>query len=526
MKSINIANRNILKTTNGYQFIPIGNPEKLFGDGGFLDQVKDRIFQKNKANLSDFWATLGRQDGQAIDWDGSLDCSRNGNDNSSGLTGEEVNELRQLHPEIDGGPKRALEKFISFDNVKFGASDASRKIRLTVMVSTGDGAIAFYQHTNKGDAKTQNGVIEYILPEATEGNATNTRDRLTYLFDVPPLGPDDRFVVKLITFTRNGSDSKSIVSRFENPYKLLRYNANANVFEQLNTGIPATDRTKKTLLLIHGTFSTTNKSYKGFIESGWLSKAINTKAYDQILALDHPTVFEDARQNVDKLVSMIGPGPKFSQPLHIVTTSRGGLVGKTIANDADINTNLFTVERMAAVACANGVEHFTAGWKIAKLLSLLKTVFKATGLGNLALVTALAENSAEFILKQPGCVLMTPGSERLKTILEASPQNPGMRYLPVTGDFKPDSLKEKIIDLFVKAVYKDDPNDWVVGTKQQAIMPEPNYAYRQTKSCDYNYYLGKTYDCTHTTYLTSKLAPPDPKEYIMSYLTAEYEGIL
>lgn len=526
MKSIAIANRNTLKSTAGYEFIPIGNPEKLFGDGGFLDQVKDRIFKRNNAPVTDFWATLGRQDGQTIDWSGSIDCSRNGNDRSTGLTAEEITELRQLHPEIDSGSKRALEKFISFDNVKFGASEASRKIRLTLMVSAGDGAIAFLQHTGRNDTKSQGGAIEYILPEATENNATNTRDRLTYLFDVPPLGPNDRFVIKFITFTRSGTDSKSIVSRFENPYKLLRFNNNANAFEQVSSGIPAADRTKKTLLLIHGTFSTTNKSYKGFLDSGWLNKVINTKQYDQVIALDHPTVFEDARQNVDKLVSLIGPGPKFSQPVHIITTSRGGLVGKTIVNDANIHTNLFTVERMAAVACANGVEHFTAGWKIAKFLSVMKTVFKLTGAGNLSLITALAENSAEFFLKQPGCVLMTPGSDRLKTVLGGSPQNPGMRYLPVTGDFKPDDLKDKVIDLLVKAVYKNDPNDWVVGTKQQAIMPDANYAYKQTLGRDYNYYLSNTYDCTHTTYLTSKLAPPDPKQYILEYLTKEYSGIL
>lgn len=526
MKSIDIAGRNLLKTAAGFQFLPIGNPEKLFGDGGFLDQVKDRIFKKNNAPVTDFWATLGRQDGQAIDWTGTIDCSRNGNDRSTGLTGEQVDELRQLHPEIDSGAKRALERFISFDKIKFGNSEASRKIRLTVMVGTGEGAIAFLQHTDRSDTKSQSGTQEYILPEATEGNATNTRDRLTYQFDVPPLGPNDRFVIKFITFTRSGTDSKSIVSRFENPYKLLRFNNNANAFEQVNSGIPAADRTKKTLLLIHGTFSTTNKSYKGFLDSGWLNKAINTKTYDQILALDHPTVFEDARQNVDKLVSLVGSGPKFSQPLHIITTSRGGLVGKTIVNDANIHANLFTVERMAAVACANGVEHFTAGWKIAKFLSVLKTVFKLTGAGNLSLITALAENSAEFILKQPGCVLMTPGSDRLKTVLGGIPQNPGMRYLPVTGDYKPDDLKDKVIDLLVKAVYKNDPNDWVVGTKQQAIMPDANYAYRQTLGRDYNYYLSNTYDCTHTTYLTSKLAPPDPKQYILDYLTAAYSGIL
>jgi len=526
--SISIANRNILQTSAGYEFIPLGHAEKLFGQGGMLDQALDRVFRRNRAPVEDFWATLGRRDGKKIDWSGTLDCSGQGNDRSFGVTDEEIKLLKELHPEIQASGKRALEKFISFDRVQFGPGD-SRKLRLTVMVQPDEGALVYYQHTDVDDALSERGDLEYIMPQPTDGNTVQNRDRLDYFFEVPEgLEERDRFVVKVITFRRQAAaDSRGILSLVEKPYRLLRYNAAINDFDDLgNAGIPTLDRKLKTLLLVHGTFSTTANSYSGLIASGWLKNAIDTGMYQQVLALDHPTILQGARHNVDMLMSLVGPGPRFELPVHIITTSRGGLVGKTIVNDANVHNNFFTVERMAAVACANGVEYFTAGWKIAKMLSVLKALFKLTGLGQLSIITGVAQHSAEFFLKQPGAVVMTPGSDALKEILSGSPQNKGMRYLPVTGDFIPDTTKQKLVDLLVRSVYKSDPNDWVVGTKQQAIMPTEHYAYGK-KGWGYDYYLGNTFNSTHTKYLT--IDPPAsliPRDHIRTFLSAKYEEIL
>ncbi|MBI3512220.1 MAG: hypothetical protein HY064_16290 [Bacteroidetes bacterium] len=534
MKTIELNSSHYLSTPQNYQFVPIGNPDKLFGEGGFLDQLKDRIFKRKSSPLEDFWATLGRQDGKTINWSGNLLCSKNGNDESAGITADEIALLKQLMPTISADNKGVLEKVIILDHTEFGSDPDGRNIRLTLMVDPGEGAIVFFQHTEMDDALSQNGLIEYIHPATTVNYSNNLRDRLDYFFQVPEhRGKNDRLIVKAITFPRNMAETpETVLHRIDPTHRLLKYDAGINDFSEITNGIPDVDRSKKTLLLIHGTFASTAKSYGGLITSNWLKNVINTKLYDQVFALDHPTILAGPDENVAKLLELMGPGKKFSQPIAIITTSRGGLVGKTIVNDANINAKLFTVERVAAQACANGVEYFAAGAKIAKGLGVLKKIFELSGREGLEIFTAIAQISAEIFLAQPGCVAMTPNSAPLKKILDGVPANSAMRYFPVTGNYDPNGFWKKIADIFVSVIYGGEPNDWVVGTKQQAIMPVGNYAYGSKKQWHYDHYLATTYNSMHTKYLNMDPPPPTqaasgiPRDAIMDFLNDPYQNIL
>ncbi|MCW3082941.1 MAG: hypothetical protein JWP12_307 [Bacteroidetes bacterium] len=533
MKKIELKKINILSTGQGYQFIPIGNPDHLFGEGGMLDQLKDRIFMHHNAPVEDFWATVGRQDGQAIDWKGYMLCSGTGNDTSTGITGEEVDLLKKLHAEILLNRQRALEKVLVFDNVNFGDNDASRQLRLSVMVNPGQGALVYYQHTTSDDPLSQTGDIEYIQPQENKNYTDNGRDRLDYFFDVPSdLSSVNRFIVKVITFSRNQNEtSEGLLKRIEKPHQLLRFNPDNNGFDIISS-VSDADRKLKTLLLIHGTVSSTANSFKGIISSGWLKQLIKEGTYEQIIALDHPTIFAGPAENVAQLINLIGAGAKFTEKIHIITTSRGGLVGKTIVNDTGIDSNLFTVERVAAQACANGVEYFRTAAHISKGLSVLKMLFKVSSREGLEIFSAIAQTGVDFFRNQPGCVAMTIDSTPLQTILSGMPANPAMRYFPVTGNYSPDNFKQRVLNLMVKVVYNDRPNDWVVGTTQQAIMPPANYAYGQTKKWDYNYYLATTFDSIHTLYLMMNVPPSVqvaqgiPQDAIKKFLKDEYGDIL
>ncbi|HXU27725.1 MAG TPA: hypothetical protein VN698_10890, partial [Bacteroidia bacterium] len=395
--------------------------------------------------------------------------------------------------------------------------------------------LVFYQHTTSDDATSQTGDLEYIQPQENQNYKDNGRDRLDYFFDVPSdISALNRFIVKVIIFSRDANlHPEKLLQRIEKPHKLLRYNVATNVFDDISAnGISNADRQLKTLLFIHGTFSSTVGSFGGLIDSGWLRQIIKAGTYQQIIALDHPTIFAGPNQNVAQMITLIGLGQKFKEKIHIVTTSRGGLVGKTIVNDKNIDSNIFTVERMAAQACANGVEYFTAGWKISKGLSVLKIVFKLLEREGLEIFTAIAQTGVNFFLEQPGCVAMTIDSPPLTTILNGTPANADMRYFPVTGNYIPANFKTRVLNLLVRAVYEDRPNDWVVGTTQQAIMPTANYAYANTKHWNYNYYFATTFDSIHTQYLTMP-APPSgqiasgvPRDAIKNFLQDEYANIL
>ncbi|MCB9678163.1 MAG: FAD-binding protein [Alphaproteobacteria bacterium] len=84
-----------------------------------------------------------------------------------------------------------------------------------------------------------------------------------------------------------------------------------------------TSRVKgRVLLFVHGTFSSTVGSF-GDLE-GWLSRA--AKAYDAVLAYDHPTLRQDPAQNADLLSSMLKARLDARVTVDLVGYSRGGLV--------------------------------------------------------------------------------------------------------------------------------------------------------------------------------------------------------
>ncbi|TND07616.1 MAG: hypothetical protein FD123_3168 [Bacteroidetes bacterium] len=529
MKTIEIKNRNILKTPQGYQFIPIGNPDKLFGQGGLLDQVADRIFRRNKAQLEDFWATIGRQDGQAIDWSGQLVCSGKGNERSTGITGQEVDIVRAIYPGIAASNTKVIEKVIAFDQVKFGTSPGSRKIRMTIMLKENESALFFLQHTEQSDAMSQSGMPEYILPQ--DETDTGKRDRLTYFFSVPEISANaqagaqgTRFIVKVLTFQRDNSKVDDILRPLDTEYGFLVYNPQSNAFEQIVNPVAGIDPAKKTLLLLHGTFSYTEKSYGNLrlpVEANgktWLQTVLDSGKYQQIIGFDHPTVFESPLDNAGQLYLRL-QGKKFMQHVDIITTSRGGLVGKSVINNQQIHQDRFQVERAATVACANGVGYFDTAENISRFLSVARAVAGET---TAKLIIGLAHQAVDYIRKQPGLDAMKPNSPVLNQILGTLPANQQMRYMPVCGDFKPAadaSAVQRSLDWLISKMLSTE-NDWVVGTNEQAIMPPGYYAYGK----NHDYYYGLAVNSRHLDYFNPEVTST-PKQRIYEFLHQEYDAI-
>lgn len=530
MKNIELKSRNILKTPQGYQFIPIGNPDKLFGQGGLLDQVADRIFRRNKAPLDDFWGTVGRQDGQSVDWSGTLVCSGKGNDRSTGLTGQEVDLLRSIYPGIAASNTRVIEKVLAFDQVKFGTAPGSRKIRLTVMLQDYESAVVYLQHTDQSDETSQSGMIEYVLPQ--DETDTGSRDRMTYYFDVPPFssniqgGPGTRFVVKVLTFRRDGTVLDQLLRGFDTEYNFKRYNPASNAFEVITDPVQSIDPAKRTLLLIHGTFSHTEKSYGDLCMQvepngeSWLQKVLGQGGkYQQIIGFDHPTVFESPLDNAGQLYLRLN-GKKFTDTVDIITTSRGGLVGKSVINNAGINQNLFSVERAATVACANGVGYLDTAENISRFLSVAKLVVGNQGA---KLILGLVQKGVDYIRNQPGLEAMKPGSATLTQILGTAPAHTAMRYMPVCGNFNlaPDATAvQRSVDWLIGKILSGE-NDWVVGTNEQAIMPPGHYAYGK----DHDYYYGLAVNSRHLDYFNPAVTS-EPKQRIYQFLHDDYKNIV
>ncbi|MDQ3111400.1 MAG: hypothetical protein M3R17_16055 [Bacteroidota bacterium] len=509
-------------------YIPLTDQDSL----GIL--IK-KLLEK-KADTSDFWATLGRQDNASVtnSWAGAIVCSKVGN-NSFTDRGrkirEEAQQLCELYSDVNPDVTTVTEKFIALKDLVF--SDlASRKVRLTITLDDGEHALTFLQHTELTDTKSQDGVFEYILPETVD--AVGKKDRITYLFDVPEKSVDGPFqtVVKVMTFKSavtlksTVGDVKDKLRSLDNPYDIKIFDAAANKFisyyaltdQEKKTKF---DTNKKTLLLIHGTISSIAKSYGDLYDSGkstaadtkhdWLQKdVLGGKKYEQIIGFDHPSIVDSPQQNADKLFSMLAPLGTFSKTVDIITTSRGGLVGKCVINQKQ---NIFKVERAVTLACANGVELLNTGQALGRMLGIIRLIdqepVSKAGLLLLQLVVKVA-------LAQPGIKIMSKNDPDLKTLLATPPADKNTRYLPLCGDYKLDGNHPavwKFADLLLCGLMKDGHHDWVVESDFQVIMPAGYYAYQQSSAT----YRSLTMDTTHLRYFYDPMNTK-AKTRIMYYL--------
>lgn len=526
MNRIEIANKN-LNNLRGDEnhFILLGDSD-VIKSNLLKDAIEEKIKTKNlDESVPGFWGTLGTPDDSTIDFRGNLIVSRYGNDSSSGEVLTNIEELYTINTLLDKNTSKVIERFINFDDVEFTdfklkvtknkitgeVTDNIPKLRLTIFLGKDEGALVFYEHSKNKSDQSDDKSLEYIFPIQ---EPVVDRDRITYIFPILPkyqitkkdgeltfgVEHNKSFVIKILTFERDNSQAeplttlKNIIKNanttFYNAhpdnesskYALLKFDATNNVFLDEKNSSFSIDPTLKTLLLLHGTFSTTAMSFDGLRTQqyngnklSWLQKAITLGKYEQILAFDHPTITEDAEQNVAVLFNRLN-GIDFSEnPIDIITTSRGGLVGKYLICLSS-NTTL-PVRKAAFIACANGSGYFTTGAYIGKLLGGFKVMTAGNPISSIIL--GIAQFSVETFLQMPGCQLMTTGSSRLTTILNANPLpiNSLVEFQPIIGDwdkllvdgfFK--RVAEQGLDLIIQLMLGYE-NDWVIGTDKQKIVP-------------------------------------------------------
>ena len=401
---------------------------------------------------------------------------------------------------------RVVERFIDLSKVKFPdyqktfSLENQPSLRLTVFVQPGEGALVYLERGRNGDEAAQ-----MILPESTgPDNSCSTRDRLTYRIPLWPDGGIEKatpkkdgkdisltgknnssryekdVVIKVLTFERGNSTSHDVVRRAlgalgRDKYALLSWDVASGKFQTVAAADVHHD--KKTLLMLHGTFSSTNGSFGAITRKGresWMQAiAMSHQRYQQVLAFNHETVLDSLAVNEDELNSFLGS--KLSKPVDIITHSRGGLLGKHLA----IQGKNVQVDRAALCACANGVGYFNILNNISWLLTILARAGKYSTIGSLAIV--LAQHSVKFVASLDGLKPMMPGNPELDKVLKAIPPKRNKTlFLPIVGDWDDSLVKDsrwykrwsaKGIDKLLSTILADKEHDWVVSSTNQAIVP-------------------------------------------------------
>lgn len=456
------------------------------------------------------------------------------------LTQQEIADLKEINPQLDTNSKgQVWERYINFNDLSFEIPDVFDprdlpRLRLTLFLQPNEGAIVYYQHSEIGNKNDEDAVFEYILHQGGETD----RDRLTYIFPVEPkhkLVPVDEenhlykesdeetgtaFIIKILTFKQVQAQDQEIydgqvkelnrslsVQREKklssivgpgtilyelvgkNKYDLLLFDKTQNQNNPGGSFISVTNSSQlnpnaKTLLLIHGTFVDTDSSFKDLLlfnsdtNSSYLQQLLNSNKFEQIIALNHPTISHDAKQNVEWLKEKLSDlNIRFSQPIQIITTSRGALVAEFMAADSSIHEHISGIEKVMMFSAGNGCGYFQIGGKISAILSFWKKT--ASGPAG-KIILAIAQLSVDWFLNQPGCVLMNEDKPILEGILSKAPRNPNIQYMTVASDWHNclnDDLKwykrwtNTSLDVLIR-IALGKKHDWVIGFERQIIIPK------------------------------------------------------
>ncbi len=480
--------------------------------------LEEKLKNGNSQGISGVWGTLGWEDNEIPSFSGKIEFTDDGNFHSKGATLKVVNDIYSINPFGDGKENLVRERFINFDDMEvgrlidFNRSNEMPYLRLTVFLDADEGAIAYLQHSTINNYDEENAPLEFVMPEKGADDYSVERDRITFLipldqlrtrserFDILGKTRISSFIVKVLTYKRAANTAEILIQEAKDTlhanskdlsykddigdylfgakkYAILNYIKYDNhekmeiggIFKSIDE--EPIDFSKKTLLLIHGTFASVSGTFSNLYNVSYnrrflLNNLIDEGVFEQIIAFNHPTVSENAQDNVEWFLKKIA-GNVFTQPVSIVSASRGALVSKRFADKS--NDNIIPIDKVIMFSGANGVGWFKVGKQIARGLSILKSL-STPGSGKIIL--AFLQFSSDFFLKQKACIEMSPDSKELEDLLSLKPQSKA-KFLNIVSDWDSSLVDGNVartlagvLDFAIKGALGNE-HDWVVGTNNQ-----------------------------------------------------------
>jgi hypothetical protein len=513
-----------------------GNEIVLFGKENLVQKTVEEKLLGNEVPGAGLWGTLGWANNDPLDFKGKILFSEFGNEQSAGETGLMVSELKTFIPTITAENK-AVERFINLTKVRFKLPEKDEfeineipSLRLTLFLGKDEGALVYYEHSekqkpnDKGVFDETGQFIEFITPEPTDSTFGFDRDRLNYKIPVIPrkkisLGKKKKlqfstadrksqFIIKALVFKRDNKQAPENVikdfakqinsqipenekteteimdfSTFSFKYKLWKFDRTSNKFKLTHTPSEIST-TAKTLLLIHGTFSNTHKSFEHLITpkspntTSFITQLLDQEHYEQVLAFDHPSVWEDARANVRILVDKFFEGLNFGENrLDVIASSRGCIVAECLGMFPSAKNRVELDKVMLFSGNASG--YLGNGGSIGTMLSILK-LFVDTP--QLKLILGIAQFSKKFMLTlMPGLEQLRPESDKLESILAAKQNNKDTVYKSFIADWHKSLLSKNNSSLLGRIaangldvsirLFLGKEHDWVIGCDQQRRYP-------------------------------------------------------
>ena len=295
------------------------------------------------------------------------------------------------------------------------------------------------------------------------------------------------------------------------------------------------DRAARILLLVHGTFSSTQGSFGALAVSSWGQDflASASSRYDIIVGYDHATLSEDPLQNASDLLARLeASGFELPPKIDAIAFSRGALVLRCLIEyllpASRSSSPLQRVHRAIFVGGTNGGTELAnpVNWKrlvdlhtnLAVAASKLVDLFGSPLGGELlresvksvgALVKYLASQAVEDH-RVPGLSAMQPEGHFVRDLNQSQPGQPTAAealYYVVTSDFDarlaaggagelPERLKLWLLDAFSDGLMRE-ANDLVVHTRAMSAIDESSGNFVKDR-----FDLDKNPHVYHTIYFT------------------------
>jgi hypothetical protein len=376
------------------------------------------------------------------------------------------------------------------------------------------------------------GEIPLLLKNDSEPGSRGFDDGIMEIPSSLSFGQDDRGIIKQLlikafnVFKPKGDITGAVVKKsaelLDNKLQpspgLYYVDSDFNTIK-INSTIKETDQPY--LLLIHGTASSMHGSFGKMIDNKQPGLWENLKLTygDRILALEHQTLTKSPFENATDIVKWLPSKVK----LHIISTSRGGLVGEVLSKYCDIEkpgflpehreliitdfgkesielfeneikTRQIQIEKFIRIACPAAGTTLCSNRLDLFLNVIINGIGMATGGTSTAIMSVCKKLLADVLACKarpdilPGLYSMHPEADFIRVLNHRNETIHGSLHV-IAGNNKIGPNLKAFITIITKLFYLGK-NDWIVDTKSMSrgLFRKQNIGYFYDEGSEVNHF--------------------------------------
>ncbi len=403
---------------------------------------------------------------------------------TNGMTEDLTVEIRQPREERSGTGSRAVA---GGDAIRLDVAEPGPAFGQVVLYVSEDGAMTWHLPERSAGGSGARG----------PGGGGTAVYRIPRLVTPAPAAPGQRGlagaigkkVLKILTFRLVKEGSRWVGQRFatqledaRRPHRLSLVSPGPGgpTLAELPDDLLRSWAGERALLLVHGTFSSTRGGFGAFRPA--TLQELHQRYGERVVAFDHPTISRSPVENAQWLAGYLKDrGARMD--VDLITHSRGGLVGRVLAEASDLGgtAEAVRVHRAAFVACPHAgtrladVQHHSQ--LIDRFTNLLQFVPSNGVTDALEVVLAVLKQVATGVVEGlPGLTSMDPRGPFLTERLNVGAAHEAT-YFAAGSNFEPAAgspFAQVAIDHGADLVFGGTDNDLVVPREGAHTVTGPH----------------------------------------------------